>query len=130
MQELLRLEQRHLDVAANLEHGEVLLERAMHADHTELTLAGLKRQLHIVDLNGARTVEQARAHAKDTFHREHEVRGPVDDRLPPHRKRFGTTSKPIAPSSAWPTRKSVFSANCGPISWRPTGRPSERPHGI
>ena len=24
----------------------------------------------------------------------------------------------------------MFSENCGPISWRPTGSPSERPHGI
>src|SRR5581483_8584666 len=42
----------------------------------------------------------------------------------------GTTLKSSASSSAWPTRKSVFSANCAPTSCRPTGRPSERPHGM
>jgi hypothetical protein len=36
----------------------------------------------------------------------------------------------MAFSSACPTWKSVFSENCGPISWNPTGRPSESPHGI
>ena len=33
-----------------------------------------------------------------------------------HRRRSGTTSKARACSSAWPARKSVFSANCGPTS--------------
>src|SRR5919109_1064026 len=47
-----------------------------------------------------------------------------------HARRGGTVSNPIARSSAWPTRKSVFSANCGPISCSPTGSPSERPHGM
>ena len=43
-----------------------------------------------------------------------------DHRLPGHhRSRSGTTSKPIARSSAWPARNSVFSANCGPISCKP-----------
>ena len=42
----------------------------------------------------------------------------------------GTTSKPSARSSACAVRKSVFSANCGPISCSPTGSPSERPQGI
>ena len=46
------------------------------------------------------------------------------------RSRSGTKSKPSARSSAWPARKRRFSENCGPISCRPTGRPSERPHGI
>src|SRR5262249_6284701 len=46
------------------------------------------------------------------------------------RSLVGTPSKPIACSSAWPARKSVFSPNCGPISCRPTGRPSESPDGM
>ena len=48
----------------------------------------------------------------------------------PTRQRSGTVSNPIACSSAWPTRKSRFSPNCGPISCSPTGKPSERPHGM
>src|SRR5471032_371752 len=47
-----------------------------------------------------------------------------------HRKRSGTKSNSSARSSACPTLKSVFSPNCGPTSWRPTGSPAERPHGI
>ncbi len=42
----------------------------------------------------------------------------------------GTKSKPSAVSSAWPTSKRRFSENCGPRICRPTGSPSERPHGI
>src|SRR6478752_873738 len=55
-----------------------------------------------------------------------------DHRLPGrrHRRRSGTMSNPSTPSSACPTRNSVFSANCGPISCRPTGKPSESPHGM
>src|SRR5437588_9298420 len=34
--ELLRLEQRHLDVAPHVEHRKPFLERAVHADHAEL----------------------------------------------------------------------------------------------
>src|SRR5919201_602505 len=34
-EELLCLQQRHLDVAPHFEHREVLLERAVHADHAE-----------------------------------------------------------------------------------------------
>src|SRR5438874_1738317 len=81
MQELLRLQQRHLDVAANLEHREVFLERAVHADHAELALARLQRQLHVIDLDCARAVEEARTDAEYALHGEHEVRSPVDDRL-------------------------------------------------
>src|SRR5262249_8799228 len=50
--------------------------------------------------------------------------------FPVHRKRSGTQSNSSARSSACPARKSVFSENCGPISCRPTGKASERPHGI
>src|SRR6185312_17072761 len=53
-----------------------------------------------------------------------------DYRFPAHFSRSGTKSKPIARSSAWPARKSVFSENCGPISCSPAGNPSESPHGI
>src|SRR5436305_11761454 len=54
----------------------------------------------------------------------------ADDGLPAHLSRSGTVSKPVACSSAWPTRKSRFSENCGPISCSPTGSPSDNPHGI
>src|SRR5437870_442549 len=55
-----------------------------------------------------------------------------DDGFPQrlHRSRSGTVSKPSACSSTWPTRKSVFSPNCRPISCRPTGSPSLRPQGM
>src|SRR5438093_7976323 len=53
-----------------------------------------------------------------------------DDRFPAHGNRSGTKSKAKARSSAWPARKSAFSENCGPISCRPTGSPSESPHGM
>src|SRR5438094_8093188 len=98
IEQLLRLQQRHLDVAADLEHGEVLLERAVHPDHAELALAGLQRELDVVELNGARAVEQAGTHTEDALDGEDEVGCPVDDLL--HRSRSGTLSKPIAPSSA------------------------------
>src|SRR6516162_9271340 len=55
---------------------------------------------------------------------------PADELPITHRNLSGTTSKPIACSSAWPTRKSVFSPNWGPINWSPTGMPSESPHGM
>src|SRR5919109_4387020 len=35
-EELLRLQERHLDVAAHLEDRQVLLQRAVHTDHAEL----------------------------------------------------------------------------------------------
>src|SRR5436190_7930747 len=54
----------------------------------------------------------------------------ADDRLPSHRYLSGTKSKASARSSAWPARKSRFSANCRPISCSPTGSPSESPQGI
>ena len=53
IEELLRLEQRHLDVAAHLEDGEVLLERAVHADQAELPLARLQREPDVAELHGA-----------------------------------------------------------------------------
>src|SRR5262249_35481824 len=54
----------------------------------------------------------------------------ADHGFPVHRNRFGTKSNSSARSRAWPARNSVFSENCGPISCSPTGKPSERPHGI
>src|SRR5262249_20124800 len=130
IQELLRLEQRHLDLSAHFEHCEVLLEGTVHADHAELALAGLERQAHVAELHCARAVEHARALTEHPLDREHEVRRLIHDRPFRHRSRSGTVSKPSARSSAWPARKSVFSENCGPISCKPTGSPSERPHGI
>ena len=47
----------------------------------------------------------------------------ADDRLPSSsRAAPGRSRTPSACSSAWPARKSRFSENCGPISWRPTGQ--------
>src|SRR5256885_2987109 len=127
-EELLRPQQRHLDVSAHLEDREVLRQCAVHADEAQLALAGLERKAHVADLHGARAVEHAGALAEDALDREHEVGGSIDDG--PHLSLSGTGSKAMARSSAWPVRKSVFSENCGPISCRPTRRPSERPHGI
>src|SRR3954466_14530145 len=129
IEELLRLQQRDLDVAAHLENREVLGERTVHADEAELALAGLERQAHVAELHGARPVEHARALAEDTLDGKHEIRGAVDECLL-HRSRSGTQSNPIACSSAWPVRNSVFSENCGPISCSPTGSPSDSPQGI
>src|SRR5436305_1130150 len=39
IEELFRLQQRHLDVSAHLEHGEVFLERHVDAEAADLTLA-------------------------------------------------------------------------------------------
>src|SRR5438067_1886697 len=128
MQEPLRLEQRHLDVSAHLEDRQVLLQRPVHADEAELALACFERKADVAQLHGARAVEHPRTLAEHALHRQDEVGRPVDDCL--HLSRSGTVSKPIARSRAWPTRKSVFSENCGPISCRPTGSPSESPHGI
>src|SRR5262249_47711108 len=78
--------------------------------------------------DGARAVEHAGSLAEDALDRGDEVGGVVREHL--HLSRSGTKSKPIAVSSACATRKSAFSANCGPISCRPTGSPSDRPHGM
>jgi hypothetical protein len=40
----------------------------------------------------------------------------TDDGFPAHARRSGTSSNASACSSAWPARKSVFSANCVPMS--------------
>src|SRR5207247_6067903 len=127
-EELLRLEQRHLDVASHLKDGQVLGERSVHADQAELTLARLEREADVADLHRTRPVEHTRALAEHPLHREHEIGSLVDDCL--HLSRAGAPSKPIARSSACPVRNRVFSENCGPISCRPTGRPSESPHGM
>ena len=49
-EELLCLEQRDLDVAAHLEHRQILRKRAVHPDDAELVLARLEREPHVVDL--------------------------------------------------------------------------------
>src|SRR3954451_1775694 len=130
IQPLLRLEQRLLDVVADLDHAEAVLEHALRLDQPELALAGFQLQLHVADEHGARAVQHARLCAEDLLHRGDEVRRGI---LEPHRhvrRRSGTGSKPIACSSARPTSKRRFSENCGPISCRPTGSPSLRPHGM
>src|SRR5438270_3904275 len=128
-EELLRAQERQLDVTADLEHCEPFLQDAVHANQAELLLPRFERELHVADQHCPRAVEHARVLAEDAFHGEDEVGGAVHDHLL-HRSRSGTVSKPIARSSAWPTRKSMFSENCGPTSWRPTGNPSERPQGM
>src|SRR5436190_13191555 len=72
-QELLRLEQRHLDVSTHLEDRQVLLQRAVHADQAQLAFAGFEREAHVVDLHGTRAVQYAWTLAEDPFDREHEV---------------------------------------------------------
>ena len=42
----------------------------------------------------------------------------------------GTPSKPMLFSSACAASRMRASLNAGPAIWKPTGRPSERPHGI
>src|SRR5436190_5228701 len=77
--QLLRLQRRHLDVAAHLEDRQVLLERAVHAEDAELAFARLERQTHIADLHGARAVEQPGMHTEYTFDRQDEVGRTIDD---------------------------------------------------
>src|ERR671932_1649026 len=133
MRQLLRLDERLFDRASDFDHRQSLLERErVHPDQPELALARLERELEVADQHGPRAVEDARLGAEDPARRDDELGRPVLD--PPHAaapaRRVGTGSKARARSSAWPARKSVFSENCGPISWRPTGSPSESPHGI
>src|SRR5207244_216012 len=87
-----------------------------------------ERQLDVVDEHGAAPVEDPAADAEHALDRRDELCCGVDEGL--QRRRSGTVSKPIARSSAWPMRKSVFSPNCRPTSCRPTGSPLLRPHGI
>src|SRR5262249_13924652 len=77
IEQLLRLEQRHLDVAPHLEDREVLLERTVHADHAQLVLTVFQGQPHVADLDCARAVEHARTLAEHTLDGEDEVRGTV-----------------------------------------------------
>src|SRR5215207_10300792 len=48
IQKPLGFEQRHLDVPADFEDRQVLLECAVHADQAELALAGLQREADVV----------------------------------------------------------------------------------
>src|ERR687887_1040270 len=82
IQELLRLQQRYLDVAAHLEDRKVLLERAVHPDEAEFPLAGLEREPYVPDLHGPRAVEDARTLAEHPLDGEHEIGGAIHDR--PH----------------------------------------------
>src|SRR5919201_4770569 len=133
MRQLLRLDEGLLDRAPHLDHRQALLERErVHPDQPQLALTGLERELEVADQDGPRAVEDARLGTEDPARRDDELGRSVLD--PPHAaapaSRGGTGSKASARSSAWPARKSVFSENCGPISWSPTGSPSESPHGI
>src|SRR3954452_12448900 len=69
MKQLLRLRQRLLDVALDLDHADPVLERTVRPDHPELALARLERQLDVVDEHGARAVEQAGSRAEDALAR-------------------------------------------------------------
>src|SRR5205085_1133582 len=95
-------------------------------DQPQLALARLELELELAYAHRARSVEHARRRTEDTLDGGDEVGGRI---LESHASLPGTGSKPSACSSAWPTRKSVFSENCGPISCRPTGSPAESPHG-
>jgi hypothetical protein len=94
-QELLRFQERHLDVAAHFEDREVLRERSVHADQAELTLAGLERQADVAELHGTRAVEQPWTRAEDPLHSEDEVGRLVDNR--PH---FGGSTSAFRVSGA------------------------------
>src|SRR5919205_618669 len=133
MRQLLGLLERLLDRAVHLDHREPLLERErVHPDQPELALARLERELEVADQHRAGAVEHPRLGAEDAARGDDEVGGSVDDPLhaAAPARRGGTGSNASARSSAWPIRKSLFSENCGPTSWSPIGRPSERPHGI
>src|SRR4029077_10062788 len=54
----------------------------------------------------------------------------ADDRLVFAQVNALVESKPIACSSAWAASRIRFSLNAGPASWKPTGSPSDSPHGI
>src|SRR5438067_1701470 len=127
---LLGLAKGLLDVVAHLNHRQPVLERAVRLDQPQLALAGLELELHVADEDGTRAVEHARMLAEDTLDGEHELGGGILEAVGHARSLSGTGSKPSACSTAWPIRKSVFSANCGPTSCRPTGNPSESPHGM
>src|SRR5215471_10744791 len=126
-QQLLRLAQGVLDVSLHLDHAEAVLERAARLDQPQLAFAGLERELHVARQHRARAVEDPHL-AELATAREDELRSRVDDR--PHRSRSGTVSNASARSSTCPTRKTVFSASCGPISCSPTGSPLLSPHGM
>src|SRR5579864_474526 len=113
-QPVLRRPHSRLDVAVHLDHRHPVLERGReHAYEPELALTRLERQLDVAHEHRTRAVEHPRARAEDPFDRWDEIGRWI---LESHRSRSGTVSKPIACSSACPTRKSRFSANCGPIS--------------
>src|SRR5439155_22467070 len=103
-----------IDSPIYLDHSAAWLERTVYLDQPELALSALELELHVPYEHRARPVEHARPHAEHALDGGHELGRPVCER--PHRSRSGTVSKPIARSSPCPTRKSVFSANCGPIS--------------
>src|SRR5579872_3376035 len=127
-EQLPRLAQRELEAVLELHGRAPVFERALHLDKPQLALAVLERELHVADEHRARAVEDAHV-AEHAPACGDEVGCRVDER-PLHRSRSGTVSNASACSRAWPVRKSVFSPSCGPISCRPTGRPSLSPHGI
>src|SRR3954452_24335100 len=62
-EQLLRLAQRELDVAAHLDHRDPISERSVHAPETDPAFARFERQLPVDDLLGAPSFEHARARA-------------------------------------------------------------------
>src|SRR5437867_1348024 len=85
IEELPRLAQRALDVAAHLDHAEPVLERPARLDQPELALARLERELQVTDEQRTRPVEQPRPHAEDALAGGHELGSRVAER--PHRSR-------------------------------------------
>src|SRR5437773_9708715 len=90
MEELLRPEQRHFDVATYFEDREVFLQQAVHANEAELSFPRFERQPNVVDLHGPRAVQHSRRHAEHSLDCGDEVGGSIDDCL--HRSRSGTVS--------------------------------------
>src|SRR5205085_16928 len=80
--ELLGLGQGLLDGAVYLDHRQALRERErVHADHPELALARLERELEVADQDGAGAVEDARLGAEDPARRDDELGSSVLDPL-------------------------------------------------
>ena len=70
----------------------------------------------------------ARAQLDVDLHPDHRLEGPGLGLRDRHGR--GTPSKPIAFSTAWAASRMRLSLKAGPAIWKPTGSPSERPHGI
>src|SRR5947208_1911991 len=91
IEQVLRLAQRTLDVAAHLDHREpVLQHEAADPDEPELPLPRFERQLDVVHEHGTTPVEDPATDAEHALDRRDELSCGVDEDL--HRRRSGTAS--------------------------------------